>query len=62
MDERVSALIEHVRRRAITTVEEYEAYCRILIKYQSDCEPDLAVTALLIEQLKGKNPELVGRA
>lgn len=62
LDERRAALIEHVRRRAVTTVKEWDAYCRILIRYEADCGADMAQVSLLMEQLQGKNPALVGRA
>lgn len=62
MDERRAALIEHVRRRTPADQSEYDALCRILLKYETDCGADLGQMVLITEQLKGKNPDLVGRA
>ncbi|TGT36192.1 hypothetical protein [Mesorhizobium sp. M8A.F.Ca.ET.165.01.1.1] len=62
LDERRAALIEHVRRRPLTTEKEWDACCKILMRYEADCGAEFEQFSLIIEQMRGKHPALVGRA
>lgn len=62
IDEKRAALLEHVKRRKPDTADEYQAYCRIILTFQTDCGAELDEIVLMTQHLTGKNPELVGRA
>lgn len=62
VDSQRQALVEHVKTRPPRTKDEYDAFCRILLQWEAQCEGNPLHTRTRVDELIALDPRTRGGA